>query len=264
MHWWSAPEDADIEDPETIRRANPASWVRTEDILRTLHQPGADEADFRRLNLNQWVSVRGAWIPASVWRDLACDVAIPAGAPIAVGVDAGLTYDTTAVAWAWRAEDGRVVMRTRVWSVRQEAPAHEHVPGDRLDNEALAEAFVRELARTYSVRIVVCDRRYFPSEAQHLADAGLDVLELEQGSATMADATTEFHAACIGGRIAHDGDPVLAAHLAATTGRRSERGWRVRKLEAGRPIDATTAAIMAHYGATRLMRDVAPLDIRWL
>lgn len=265
MHWWHVPEGGDIEDPAVLRRALPASWIRPKDLLRQLHQPGVDELDFRRLNGNQWTQAKGAWIPAPVWDALADDVEIPEGATVAVAADAALTYDTTAVAWAWLAENGRVVLRSRVWSVRADAPAHVHPPGDRLDNEETAEAFIRELASRHRVEVVVCDRRFFATEAKHLADAGLTVVELEQGSRTMNDAVQEFYPAVMSGRVCHDGDPVLREHVRAAAAKKTERGWRVFKQEASNPIDALTAAIMAHYGATRLVKGPRkPPEILWL
>jgi phage terminase large subunit-like protein len=113
MFWYRAPEDVDIEDPETIRRANPASWLRPQDLLRELRRPDTEELDWRRLHLNQWTKTRNAWLPGGLWPSLASREEIPDGAEIFVGVDVGWTHDSTAVAWAARLPDGRICLRAR-------------------------------------------------------------------------------------------------------------------------------------------------------
>jgi phage terminase large subunit-like protein len=177
-------------------------------------------------------------------------------------MDGALNYDTTAVVWSWRNPDGRVIQRARVWSVRDGAPAHEHPAGDRLDNEATAEAFVVGLAQRHHVVAVALDRRYLSTEARHLSDAGLEVVELEQHSAAMYDATQGYYDDVTAGRVGHDGDEVFAAHIAATAGQRSERGWRVYKLKSSRPIDATTAAIMSRWALLHAPKRPRPWTAR--
>jgi phage terminase large subunit-like protein len=89
MHWYGAPDDADIENPETVRRANPASWVRPADLLRELHRPDADELAWRRLHLNQFTKTRDSWLPAGLWKGLGSDLELESGAEVWVGVDIG-------------------------------------------------------------------------------------------------------------------------------------------------------------------------------
>jgi hypothetical protein len=50
-------------------------------------------------------------------------------------------------------------------------------------------------------------------------------------------------------RISHDGDTVLAAHVAAGTTKDTERGWRLVKGRVNRPVDALIAMMIA-YGPT--------------
>jgi phage terminase large subunit-like protein len=42
---------------------------------------------------------------------------------------------------------------------------------------------------------------------------------------------------------------VLTAHVRATAAEQTDRGWKVRKLKSSMRIDATVAAVMAHYRA---------------
>jgi phage terminase large subunit-like protein len=64
----------------------------------------------------------------------------------------------------------------------------------------------------------------------------------------MGPATRAFYDTIVDGRIAHDGDPTLAAHLrnvlAVPLG---DHGWRLRKITrtSVRKIDGAIAAVMA-------------------
>jgi hypothetical protein len=53
------------------------------------------------------------------------------------------------------------------------------------------------------------------------------------------------------GRVAHDGDPALARHVASAVIREKERGWRLDKpTKSGAPIDGAEAAALAVHFAT--------------
>jgi phage terminase large subunit-like protein len=71
------------------------------------------------------------------------------------------------------------------------------------------------------------------------------MVEFLQASGPMADAYQGFYQDALEGRLAHNGDPVLAAHIDATAADRTERGWKVRKLKASGRIDATVACVLA-------------------
>lgn len=249
--WWGAGEDADIADPRVWRAANPATWVPIEYLRRQHENPNVPEASFRKLHLNQFVKARSAWLPWGTWAQLVSGLAVPKR--VAVGIDVGLTQDTTAVTWAGRADDGseRLVLRSRVWSARDDVPHDVFVPGGRVEL-GLVEDFVRQLGRDHAVDRVHYDPRYFERSAQLLSDEGFTVAPLVQSSAPMADAYQEFYQDARLGRITHDGDPVLAAHVESTAAVQTERGWRVSKLRSNRRIDACVAACMALYGARRI------------
>lgn len=257
LWWYSAPEDLDPTEMSrdellwAVRGANPGSWVDHEAIVDSFGRPGADVLELRRLHLNQWTVVKGAWLPTGCWRGLeAPELEIPDGAPVYVGIDAAHSFDTTAVAWAWQNPEGRVVVRSRVWSVRREAPADVYLDGaTTLDNEAHVEPFVRALGDKYDVQEVAYDPRYFQSEARHLEDRFV-VAEVTPSSSEMRTLVSEFYKMATGGRVAHAGRTasgrVLEAHVNATAGQKTPQGWRIEKLwPPAHPIDATVAAIIA-------------------
>jgi phage terminase large subunit-like protein len=266
LWWYGAPANADAEDEQVVRACNPASWLSSAELLRMLRSPGTDENEWRRLHLNQWTQSRDLWLPPGCWEQLRSECAIADGAEIYVAVDAALKYDTSALCWAARLEDGRIALQTRVWSCRAEAPHHVYVPGGRIEN-ALVERFIaEELARRYRVVEVVYDPRYFDSQGARLEAAGLAVAEFPQQSELMANAYQHFYEAATAGQVVHDGDPVFARHVAGAAARVTERGWKVYKLRSSSPIDALVAAVMARERAARAAEEKKPPppEIIWL
>ena len=262
LWWYGAPADAEIEDRRIWRACNPASFVDLRDLKRQRHDPGLGELGFRRLHLNQWTAARDAWLPAGTWVSLQSDAKIPAGAPVYVGVDVGLTQDTTAVCWAHRQDNGQIVVRARVWAANEKAAAHEHVAGGKVQLEAV-EQFICKLADRFRVREVAYDPRFFDRSAELLEKNGLTTVEFLQASGPLADACQRFYQLAVQGQLAHSGNDVLAAHIDATAARPSERGWKISKLKSRLAIDATVAAVMAVARAD-INADGRPPQIFWL
>jgi phage terminase large subunit-like protein len=245
LWWYGAPEQADLEDERIWRAVNPASWIRLRDLRRQLHDPALAELEFRRLHLNQWTASREAWLPGGLWAALRSEAEIPEGGEIYVGVDIALRHDTSAVVWAHRLADGRIVLRCRTWSANEKVEAHEFVAGGEMRLE-LVEQFIRELGRRYRVSEVAYDPTFFARSAQMLQDERFTLVEFLPAGQPMADAYQGFYQACVERAIIHDGDPVLAAQVAAAAARRTERGWKLYKLKASQPFDACVAAVLAH------------------
>lgn len=257
------PSGFDYDDDDQLRAAlveaygEAAEWMDMERLIAEARDPGTSRSDFTRYFLNRPSRNEEAlWIKRAEWSALADpDAEIPDGAEVVVGVDVGIVGDSTAVAWAHRRDDGRVVVRARVWAAKPEVRAHVHVPGGRVMLDAI-EGFILELAERYRVESVVYDPRFFEHAAQHLSDQGMLVADLNQGSAAMADAYQAFYDSIGQGTTVHDGDPVLAAHVTACVAHMTDRGWKVRKLRSsegapGARIDALVAAVMARYRAAR-------------
>src|SRR5207245_3288315 len=101
-----------------------------------------DELERRLLHLNQWTKPRAAWLPTGCWEGLRCEQQIPERAEIYVGVDVALHHDTTAVCWAHVLEDGRILLRCRVWAATAAAAAREHVGGGAISRAAIEECIL--------------------------------------------------------------------------------------------------------------------------
>jgi phage terminase large subunit-like protein len=259
---YAIPDTANLTDLDAFAAANPAPWRTRDRIAVDLADTFNDEPTKLRLYGNRRASSSSAerWLRDDVWAELRDgdatpdpdDEWIPAGSTVSVAADAAITHDTTAVGWAWRDPRGIARVRSRVWSVRTAIAFHEFVSGGRLDNEDHAEPYVSEvLARRFRVGIFGYDPRYFETEAKHLSDKGLVVTDLTPSSTPMADAIQGFWDAVRAGKVRHDGDPVLAAHVANTGGRKVPRGhgqaWKLYSIRNEFPKDALIAVVMAHY-----------------
>lgn len=259
MWWYGLREDEPADDVDLWAAANPASWITTDVLAQQAASPTLDELAFRRLHLNQWTKARDSWFPAGQWESLKTDDGIPDGADVFIGVDVGLVHDTTAVAVAYRPDDGPVVLRARVWAARDDAVAHQVLPGGRVDL-SIVEEHIRAIAGRFNVVELVYDPRFFDRSADMLANEGMTVAPVEQGSRRMLEAYARFYAAVTEGRVTHDGDKVLAQHVESVQGVMTERGWKISRPRSQR-IDAAVACVMAQYRAER--SDPAEYVLAW-
>lgn len=68
FRWWSAPDNCRMDDPEAHRAANPAYGViKMPEYFEDMLPPRIPEADYRRLELNQWVQAGGSFLPDGAW-----------------------------------------------------------------------------------------------------------------------------------------------------------------------------------------------------
>jgi phage terminase large subunit-like protein len=257
LFWWhGAPDDADPDDPETGRLANPASWISDAYLRRQRNKPSMRLSDFRQLHLNQWVSAEEDWLPPGTW--LACGpqdgqpaLELKAELPIAVGIDVALTHDLASVVAAQRQGD-RTVLRPRFWANPwpEGHPRHANWELDigevreylrELYGEFPAAAAFKPDSRVPAPGPAFCfDPWKFKESAQMLGLEGLNMVEFPQWNRYMVPASTTLYELIVTARIAHPGDPVLTEHMGNAVGARTDRGWRIRKPKdkAGHEIDA--------------------------
>lgn len=153
---WSAPMDADPDDPAVWWAHHPAlGYTITEDVIRQARASMPD-GEFRRAFLNQWTRSEDRVIPADVWA-AACspDAAVEPERGVAFAVDANpersaaaiFVSDGTTVEQAeFRPGTGWVVERLVEMAQRWSAPVG-------LDPAGPAGVFVRELERA-GVKVV--------------------------------------------------------------------------------------------------------------
>ena len=213
---------------------------------------------FKRRHLNAWVAPDVEVGPADAWEALLDQGSgVEAGASVAIGGDGSRSYDTSAIAWATRAEDGRIDIACRVFSVRDDVPHHVLHDG-RIDYEDVQDTLL-ELAERFQVREVAFDPRFIETAMEVVAGrlGESRVFPVEPHSRLHREALACFERQVLEGVIRHDGDPVMAEQLAWTGVDRFDNGdvRRLRKLERSRPIDVSVALALAVWrvctGATK-------------
>lgn len=241
LHEWSLPPDADLDDIELVKTANPLPLM-TVDRLRERHDsPSMVPWQWARFACNVWTQGEEAWLPIGVWDRCEEPGSIPDGAPVWLGIDLGLKHDSAAIVAIseegdrWRAEARIIIPPT---------------DGTSLDIAAV-EAVVREAAEKWDVQSAAYDPWRFERSAQILGDEGLLMVEFPMNNARMAPASEGLHEAIMGGKIVHDGDPEFASHINSGIPTETERGWRLTKRKAKDKIDALIALCIAYDIATR-------------
>lgn len=245
---YSAPVSRRSDPVRKVKRANPASWITEDYLARQQANPELEDEDFLQLHACVWAQSRQVYIGRDDWVALGDGEPIGEGRRCSLGIDGSRTYDTTVVGWASKADDGRVDVGCRVFSVRQEAPHHVWHEGGRVDFEDVEDyvvdrfEFLRPRGAGYDPRFV--DRSADLLE-RRLPEAA--IMAIEPTSAHMRNALGALYRGVADGTVRHDGDPVLAAHVAAAKGEQDERGWVVRKRKQRNPIDALIAVAIAFY-----------------
>lgn len=276
----------DLEDMVVVKLANPASFVTPKSLEDVRTAPGVTPWDFARYRANVWTLAFRSWIPVPSWdllREGGLRVGRISGAPVAwrtweratvdelrdhIGelfpwgsrlygaVDMARYRDCAAVAMVHPREGRPKAVRGLVW--RSGGPDNPIPYGPVMDA-------LRALHAVYDVQAIGWDPKYFDQPAETLTNEGLRMVKFDQSPERMCPAAADARTEIIGGddvpietTWAHDGDPILKAHVLAGSARDVGPGqFRVDKAEeSGPPIDLCIASLMA----AALERTIGPDD----
>lgn len=239
------PEDPNcaLDDVLALKQANPVLLDRPDMLdVFAFERENMPEHDFRRFRLGQWTTTASGWLPYGRWAELARDVGPDPSEPVWLGFDGSYSGDSTALVCATASGHISVV---GCW----ENPGRKgwRVPRDEVMG-AVAVAFAER-----NVQFMFCDPPYWGREiAEWSARYPGRIVEFPTFSrARMAPACTTFYTAAMDGRMSHDGNPVLARHVANCVVRPSPQGDYITKASQDSPakIDAAVAAVLAFQGA---------------
>jgi hypothetical protein len=236
---WSAPDDADPDDPATWWGCMPAlGYTVPEDAIRA-EREAMDEADFRRAYLNQWVpkpkDSDEQVYPSAAWDALAD----PAGASLALSgivlaVDVPPDRETAAIASCGSRPDG-----TPQVELVDYRPGTDWVV-DRL----------RDVASRWPVRAVVIDSA---SAAKSLAPAvdhaGLPLVMTTGGD--MAAACGSMFDAIRDGSFRQVPHPDMSAAIRSARKRNLRDAWALDRRSGGADISPLVAAVLARWEAAK-------------
>jgi hypothetical protein len=248
LHEWAVPEDADVDDLELVKSANPFSGVTMELLRQKFESPTFNMGHWRRFVCNLATRSDMAAIQEKEWADAATAERIPAGTRVWAGLDVAWKWDTTALVPLWMKDE-----RTRIFG-----EATVLVPprdGTSLDPNLVEKALIELHART-PIETLVMDI----SKAEQLAvwaesELGCDVIERSQSNKFAADDYDKFMEALRSGWLFHQGDVEFTRHALNAVARilplgdaKFERPSQSRNASEQdlRVIDALVAAAMAH------------------
>lgn len=241
----------DKNDIAAIKAANPASWITEESLKRQAANPELSADEFLQLHGNVWSDgSQRAWIGRGAWdRLMVPDLQVPEGAELFIGVDSALNDDTLAISWAWRFPDDeeRIGVKCHVIGARRGVPCHELVADRNLDPRQAISVIERLRAAGHDIHSVAYDPNRFEVVAMMLDELGYTVVDSWGKKTNQTRAWASWFDGIHTGRLAHDGDLVLAEHVTHAQAEHTENGWKVHKLrnQRGVKIDALVSSAMA-------------------
>jgi phage terminase large subunit-like protein len=269
---YSAPDDADWKDEAVWRRANPAlEDFRDIDEMRALAHKATEilalQNTFRRLYLNQWTEQSERFFDMDAYRDcytpgddldwLALRQA-KRGAACMGGLDLSSREDLTALVLFFD-DDSAVPFFWVPAEAAEKRASHDRVPYPEWIRQGLItatpgavvdQAFIRQdilrIAKEYRLKELAFDPWNATYLCTELQAAGLKVVELRQGFASLSEATKHIGALVSGRNFKHGGHPVLQWMASNVEVRQDPNGnLAPDKSQRTERIDGIVALIMA-------------------
>lgn len=264
-------EEDDWTDERNWYKANPSlgQTIQIERVREAFQQAlenPADEAMFKQLRLNMWVSSTTSFIPEQIF-DLGnrpIDMNALRGRECYGGLDLSSTGDITALVlmfpprnedekyiclpYFWVPED-TIPLRVRRASVPYDVWAKQgymmSTEGNVIDYNFI-EKFINDLYKVYNIREIAVDRWNATMLIQNLENDGFTMIPFGQGFRDMSPPTKEFYKLMMEGKIIHGGNPVLKwMALNVVVDRDAADNIKPTKAKSPEKIDGIVAAIMA-------------------
>lgn len=228
-------EGDDWRDESVWIKANPNLGVSiTLEVLRQQRDAAilkpARQSEFRRKRCNEWLEVENRWISPELWESnhVPLDLrAVEARPPVAT-VDLSSKTDLTALSLTWGADDDDDLWRFKNTFFCPEAGAARRAdvdqvpylqwieaghliatPGARVDYDAVLAEILRQ-RDLYGFTVLGIDPWNAAGIEADLQREGIEVYEFRQGLKSYSNASKEFEALLMAGRISHDGNPITA------------------------------------------------------
>lgn len=256
MAWWEADAEADYRKKETWIQANPgfADICSAEDFESAVRR--TPEAEFKIKRTNQWVSGQQAWLPSGSWDELQTDFKLDDDQEYVLGFDGSFSGDASVIVGATIPKEDEPVniFLVKAW----EKDLNIHDDSWRVDIADVEQTIIEFCGKHPKVREIACDPFRWQRSMEYLQDVGLPIVEYPSTSARrMVPACAKFYDAVVEKNIRHDGDPLLARHLANAVIKTDNLGPRIvkDKRNSTRKIDAAVAAVLAHDRASVRMEE---------
>jgi len=268
-HLYAAEQDADVDDPEAWKAANPAigsfrSLVDVEEQAKQAKRMPSAENTFRNLTLNQRVQMFSPFIARSVWnknngKPRSLDECVVVG-----GLDLSQSLDLTAFHLIGVDEDERQHWHTYFWTPldtirdrqdRDKAPYQlwvdqgfiRAVPGKVIDYGVVVRD-MHEICEDLDLRAIGFDRwrMDFLNKEIERYDLDFPMEPFGQGFKDMSPAIEQVETHMVQGNVNHGDNPVLnwcAANAVIVQDPSGNR--KLDKVKSTGRIDGIVAAVMA-------------------
>lgn len=264
-------EEDDWKDEKNWYKANPSLGVtidieRVREHYRQAIENPAEEAIFKQLRLNMWISSTTAFIPEQMYDrgNTSIDLASLRGRECYGGLDLSSTGDITALVLMFppRDENEKYICLPYFWVPEDTIPLRVRrasVPYDtwvkqgymmategNVIDYAFIEKFINDLYTKYNIREIAVDRWNATMLIQNLEGDGFTMVPFGQGFREMSPPTKEFYKLMMEGKIIHGGNPVLKwMAMNVVVDRDAADNIKPTKAKSPEKIDGIVAAIMA-------------------
>jgi phage terminase large subunit-like protein len=250
MHEYAVPEDGDVEDMDLVKAANPFSGVTVAALREKRDSPTMTIQHWRRFVCNLPTRSEFAAISEKEWFDAEVEDEIPPGEPVAVGIDLGWKWDTTAIVPLWlRDQQFRLFGHPKILVPPRDGTT---TPGWKVEQALL------ELHERNPIRMVVMDMSAGGVPVAEWIEENIRPDEIIDRGQQNKDAAEDYHSftdALREGWLKHSGDAEMNRHVLNAIARvlpqgdaRFERPVQTRNSseQDRRVIDALVAAAMVH------------------
>ena len=236
---------------------------------RAMQMP-SEQAAFYTKHLNIWINAAVSWLPPGAWEkcaDPALDLADFEHEPCYIGIDLALRNDIAALMLVfpprglreWWAVFGRYYLPEE--TVQRSENAHFQgwettgrltaTPGAITDFDTII-ADLGEYAARHEVLEISLDPFDAGPLIVNIEKAGLPrPVEVRQTAPNLSPAMVELEGLVLGGKIRHDGDPVLAWMMSNVKVQRSGDLMKPTKEDESKKIDGAVAMLMCIHRAVK-------------
>lgn len=244
LHEWALDPDADRDDLELVKTANPAPWQTIPELRRRHDDPSMMPWQWARFACGIWMAGEEAAISEKEWRACAREgIEIPPGTQgVNIGVDLAQKWDTTAFVPVYKNEDGIAVVGEPSILVPPQ------------DGTSLPYEEIWTVARELADKWPGCQFVFDPTRGGEQLAQQIDG-EIEncnwivhsQDPRPMALAAERLAAAITERKILHPDDQELNSHVLAAAAYMFGDRWKfVKQKRKKMPIDGVVALAMAH------------------
>lgn len=250
MAWWEA--EGDYKSAETWEKANPGFGDLNDEADFESAVRRTPEAEFKTKRLNLFVSAQTAWLPDGAWEECQKDFTVKPEDDIVLGFDGSFSGDASVIVGCTIPKDDKDVPRlflVKAW----EKDLTIHDDQWRVDINDVEQTLLDFCQKHPNVKEIACDPFRWQRTMEVLQEKDLPIVEWPSTSPRrMVPACAKFYDAVVEKRLIHDGDPVLARHIANAVVKTDNLGPRIVKDKKNSPrkIDGAVAAVLAVDRAT--------------